>query len=432
MDKRAKQDNDIRKAIDARFSGVNAGTLVRWHVLQKIRGEKKVKKKLSAGFILALILVILSVTALAAALLSAQEVIEQQVVPLALQNDDAQTNKDHDPEEFSNEELAAIVKIAEENGITLSGDMITALEGGQGYYEEELIMALAKSQFGPYPSAWTLEQQYWFEETMVAIGFKPVNYKLIPGEGDITYDEALAKAKARILTAYGDDISADTYWDTHVTYGAYLDENDVIAAPTWSISFYSKNAEHNEYHITMRRTGEIDDCYVEFVPDENSTAGEIIMHYGDTHNGLYNLAIEEWVELGNLIKGRTPNNNGSWILLNTTFILPPEGSISLEEAKEIALASVSAEYTTVSGQSCCMDGETPIFKIETQTLRPEDVGTGRYTAIWHMEIDCMTGAIRDKRQFKTGTDVSSLIRWVPVSVIENLPPRPSEGGEGGR
>ena len=49
-----------------------------------------------------------------------------------------------------------------------------------------------------------------------------------------------------------------------------------------------------------------------------------------------------------------------------------------------------------------------------------------------MEIDCMTGAIRDKRQFKTGTDVSSLIRWVPVSVIENLPPRPSEGGEGGR
>ena len=55
-----------------------------------------------------------------------------------------------------------------------------------------------------------------------------------------------------------------------------------------------------------------------------------------------------------------------------------------------------------------MDGETPIWKVETKTKRPEDSGSGRYSAIWLVEIDCMTGEVRDKREFVVGSDMNSL------------------------
>ena len=95
---------------------------------------------------------------------------------------------------FSNEELQHIVALAEENGITLSDNIFRALENGEGYWEEEVIMSLAKAQFGPQPGQWTIEQQYWFGEMDVAIGFVDVNHNCLPGEGDLTYEEAYARA----------------------------------------------------------------------------------------------------------------------------------------------------------------------------------------------------------------------------------------------
>lgn len=101
---------------------------------------------------------------------------------------------------FSNEELASIVALAEENGIKLSNSILRSLEKSEGYWEEEVIMSLAKAQFGPYPGQWTLEEQYWFEETVVSIGFKDYNQCRIPTEDDLFYEEAYAKAKAHIAS----------------------------------------------------------------------------------------------------------------------------------------------------------------------------------------------------------------------------------------
>lgn len=42
-------------------------------------------------------------------------------------------------------------------------------------------MAYAKSLFGPYPGQWTLEQQCWFEDAVVAIGYKDYNAARVPG-----------------------------------------------------------------------------------------------------------------------------------------------------------------------------------------------------------------------------------------------------------
>ena len=99
-----------------------------------------VKKKMSVGLVLTLILILLSATAVAAVLLTAMEVIEQEAVPMAQENDGGVRPQTV----YSNEELYAILATAAENGLTLSDDssVMRALRNGEGYYEEETIMAL--------------------------------------------------------------------------------------------------------------------------------------------------------------------------------------------------------------------------------------------------------------------------------------------------
>ncbi|MEG0127110.1 MAG: hypothetical protein RR816_13635, partial [Clostridia bacterium] len=99
------------------------------------------KKKLSAGFVLVIALILVTVTALAALLLSAQRIVQEEVLPLAIKNDETSHQED-----FSNEELAYIVALARDNDITISESMLNALQAGQGYSEQSAIMELASSE----------------------------------------------------------------------------------------------------------------------------------------------------------------------------------------------------------------------------------------------------------------------------------------------
>ena len=74
---RAPQDNELRRVMDACLPGLENRPDFDRDVLRQVRGEVKVKKKLSVGFVLVIVLVLAAVTALAAALLW-----EQQVVPM--------------------------------------------------------------------------------------------------------------------------------------------------------------------------------------------------------------------------------------------------------------------------------------------------------------------------------------------------------------
>ncbi|MBR2054707.1 MAG: hypothetical protein IJ968_07450 [Clostridia bacterium] len=116
------------------------------------------KKKLSLGLILILILLLASLSALAVSLLTGQEVVEQNAVPLALGND-----TDVRPTEtFSHDELVQLVETAAENGITLdeNSHIMLALQNGEGYWEEEAIMAICREAFDGLYYEWTVEQRH--------------------------------------------------------------------------------------------------------------------------------------------------------------------------------------------------------------------------------------------------------------------------------
>ena len=68
-----------------------------------------------------------------------------------------------------------------------------------------------------------------------------------------------------------------------------------------------------------------------------------------------------------------------------------------------------------------MDGDVPIWKIETRSKKPENVRSAMYDALWLFEIDCMTGEIRDYQELGYGPDAPSmLLRYIPRRVYEEL------------
>ena len=84
------------------------------------------------------------------------------------------------------------------------------------------------------------------------------------------------------------------------------------------------------------------------------------------------------------------------------YILPPENSITQAEAERLAFEAVGDAYTKIDGMVCCMDRGTPIWKMELKTLYPQDIGSGEYSHIWLVEMDCASGEIHDIQEYSVG------------------------------
>ena len=143
-----------------------------------------VKKKLSIGFVMLLVFMFMSLTALAVALLTGTQIVEQFAVPMAQENDTATYTQ----ESYTHEELVRLIKTLNENGFSLEEDsnIMRALQNGKGYWEEEVLMAICREAFGGNFSTWSIEEKHWFDNMTVQIGFKERNPYRIPGEGDMT------------------------------------------------------------------------------------------------------------------------------------------------------------------------------------------------------------------------------------------------------
>ncbi|NLO85610.1 MAG: hypothetical protein GX096_09310 [Clostridiales bacterium] len=406
------RDKDIKRAIDDCLPGLENNPDFEWKVLREVRGEEKVKKKLSAGFILVLALVLTAVTALATYFLSARQIVQEEVLPIAIKNDEASHQ-----EEFSNEELATIIKLAQENNIELSDSMINALEGGYGYSEQSAIMALASSEFGTYME-WTIEQQYWFSEVMVAIGWEETNNCRLPQNDEITFEQALRIVEGYIAKTYDEDLSDGDKWKYYVKYRLYAES---AQSSRWFFAFEPTTPKPSRYDLILESDGTLVSC--EEYQGISDSGMDIMDLYHDAY-GVHNLWTPEiWVEYSKSIASAVPDNRQTWAFQHTEYILPPEGGVDQSKAEEVALAAVDLDYTTAGSVVCCMDGDTPIWKVVTYTMYPEDIGSATYSAIWLIEIDALTGEVRGQREYKAG-DKENLTQWIPWSVYENLPERP--------
>ena len=374
------------------------------------------RNKLSVGLVLTIILCMLAATAVAAVLLTGRELVEQEVLPMALENDLGAVN-----ESFTNAELMQIVALAEENGITLSNNILSALEKGEGYWEEEVIMSLAKSQFGPYPGQWTLEEQYWFEETVVAIGFKDYNQCRVPGEGELSYEEAYVKAKEYIIAhGWEEDTSAlddREKYDLWRSYKAVRNEDGTIQEPDWYFWFEPKDVNLPEYIVELDKAGQLLNLEHTAGLEDRLAAGEM-PHYEvlDTfqlaYGSMNNWLPETYVAYVDALRRADLTNisRATQAYLDTNYILPPEGALTREQAIEIAKELIGGNDIRVGAVICFVQDGRAMWKvcIASDSNRISDM----------VEMDCMTGEII--QQYMDDSDGNAVQFYVPKQVYDEI------------
>ena len=413
----------IQESLNAELSGLRTSSLQRNILYQNAVWGYRAKRKLTAGWVLALTLMLLTVTAVAAVLLTHTEIVEQFAVPMAQQNDTGEATQDV----FSNEELSQLVAILKENGISLDEDarIMRALESGSGYWEEETLMDICREAFGGLFYEWSIEEKYWFDTMTVKIGFKERNPYLIPEEGDMSIPEAKVYAAKLLKDAYGAELpleSDDTWQIIEWFYAPWTDESGAQPAQ-WRFEYVYRNTGETEYTINFSRDGRIlktteSSIHGEITEVESFSMARQIMN--NRYGNISRWPVQAWAEYGRLIEPLTAETQGDWRWQHAGYRFPPADAISEQEAIRIATETVGLEGSISALIICCEDNGTPIYKVTLFIHFFGNEMSAAYDAIWCVEMDCVTGEVLDKREYRYA-ESDAMMMYVPFSVLDNAP-----------
>lgn len=224
------------------------------------------KRKMTVSLAFAIILMLAAMTAVAIELLTGKQIIEEIAVPMAKEND---TEKLVD-ESYTHEELVQLLRVLNENGITLDEDsqIMHALNNGQGYYEEEVLMAICREAFGGNFSTWSIEEKHWFDSMTVKIGFKDKNPYLIPGEDDMSVPEAKAYAARLLKDEYGVELPVESneQWMVWEWFYAPWMDMDGFHPALWKFEFVDSDSREVLYTACFTRDG--GDVQLKYTPVE--------------------------------------------------------------------------------------------------------------------------------------------------------------------
>lgn len=386
MDDR-RMTQHVHKAVEQRCEALAPDPFLAARVMRMAeeKGERHVKKKLSAGLVICIVLMLLSLTAIAAVLLSGREIVEQQAVPAAQENDGEVRRN----EMYSHEELLEVLRIAGENGVSLEGDshIMEALAKGEGYYEEEVIMAICREAFGGQYYEWTIEEQYWYEDMMVSIGFANRNDVPLPGEGQMPSAEARALALSLLREQYGAELPLDD--------PALYRTEESFDSDGWSFIYRPRRIGDKDYSISFDHEGgsvsHREEQHVIAPYTERELKDNIDRVYGYRTYSQYHWGLEGWYAFGQWLPGA--ERSGAWSAeydgyLATTYLLPGEGDLTAGEAKSIALEDAGAQFPIQREMLLLGKEDQRIWKVTLTLLNAE---SERESRTW--EIDASTGEI---------------------------------------
>ena len=414
MDENRLQEQ-ITRAVDTHCAHLHADPFLAQKVLRAADRKERpiVKSKMRFILILSMILMLLTATAVAAVLLTAMEVIEQEAVPMAQSND----GEVRPETEYTYEELKALITVAEENGIFLDDDtnVMRALRSGKGYYEEETIMAICREAFGGMYYEWTVEEQYFFEDIMVQIGWQTKNNLVLPGEGDLSSADAYALAVKTIRDNYGADIPLDDptqYRHTedfapHTEYGPCF----------WRFSFIPRTLDGARCWVQITGLGKEVQHGAEPAHDwsdynERTLVEQIdaVYNYRNPGDGMRTWEVDAWHVFGQMLPGARHSDkwNGEYDgYAATAYLLPGEGDLTQKQARDIAFADAGVkDYTNVT-ELLLGKAEARIWKISFATTEK----TGGHQVLT-CEIDSTTGEILRRE------DITTEVEWARYMLHE--------------
>ena len=412
----------VQESIDSGLSVMQGDPWLAQRIMNQERtGGFTVKKRLSVGLVLAIVLMLITVTALAAVLLTPKEVVEQIAVPTA------QSNMQ---ENYTYEDLKKLISILNENGITLDegSTLMQAFHAGKGYWEKDTIEEICYSAFGRTQGVWTLEQKHWYGEMMTTIGVWGRNIWLLPEGDEISLSEARALAVKTLKDAYGAELPAESNedWEVYETFElVWQPETDSFPRENakWTVWFSRRNGGSLSYDVTFDRFGQNAVPWrASFLEHINTKDLRTVMDDLQEREGtLTQWSVETWAEFGNLVSGMKMKGQNGWLYQHAGYCLPPEGAIRAEEAFEIARKETGASGWIGENIICCMDHDRPIYKICQRVFLGGKQKGGRYDHIWSVEIDCMTGEVLDVREYTYAPDSNPMMMYVPFSLLSEVP-----------
>ena len=414
----------MHKAIDSTLSGLNGDPWLFQRVSARAaEGETKVKKKLSAGLVLAIIMILIAAVALAVTLLTHQEIVEQVAVPLAVDND-AGVGVNNT---YNAEELAELVRSLNENGITLEENnrIMQALQNGQGYYEEETIMEICRQAFGGNYYTWTLEQQDWYEKLMVQIGFHESHQTRMPGEDNMKYEDAEAFAFRKIREAYGQDLPLEDRSVWQLSRQFYAENPDDPASAGWSFTLEPKDIDHGQYYVSFNDKDPEGSVSVGANIHDWSqpyTGEELMSHFNTVYSWSHGQWPQEaWQRLHEMLQSAEidPTSRDAQALKAfrmTEYPAPGEKDISRETAIHKAKESLQDSRAALDG-AVLTEYEGKRIWMVSFVINPSGEGIADDTAgFFAVSVDSETGTILDSR--KQSLDDSTAFAYVPVDAYE--------------
>ena len=412
----------LRQALDREFAHLEPSPAQREKICQNALGgnSMKIRPRPSFGLILAIVLTLMAVTATAAVLLSAQQVVEETAVPMALNND----TPVRVVESYSPDQVAALIKAANENGITLdeTTGIMQALKKGEGYYESEAIMEICRAAFGGLFGEWTIEEQYWFTDVMVRLNYADENWYCLPGPEDMTSDQARQLAVELVKRQYptAAEIEDERYYIRYESFVMDYDEDGQPMGPIWRFEFHALDLTHPEYTVSFDRQGNLlfSDESAAFADGPFTMSGLISQIHSATRSRHW--LQSDWDQNAwHLFREYLPQSDGDngWSMerdayLMTEYPLPDENDIPKEQAVDIVRQSLDGRELEVETAILMAYQGQRFWKVTFMEIQ-----NGRRANRFSWEIDSRTGEILAQNVWGSGTGWSG---YVPQTVYDLL------------
>lgn len=255
---------EFHEAIDTTLSGLHENPFLAQRVVAQAIGNDNivVKKRVSVGFVLVAILILLAVTALAVALLSGKQAVEEVLVPIATQSQEAV---------WTHDELSMISQKLTDQGFAVTDDIQQKLSTTDPIYKEQLLRLFMKMDYGEVPASWPLEEQSWYDELLVELGLKDERSRVLPEGDEIDENKALKIAQSYVLLKWNADVANSEQYLRRVQYMITTDDHNQLVKQ-WDIT-YESTSNHASYVITLTPDGHVveDECYyIEMEPPGES------------------------------------------------------------------------------------------------------------------------------------------------------------------
>ena len=381
------------------------------------------KKKLSTGLILAIILILAATAAMASVPSNFREILEQAAVPLAAGND---TGEAVNPR-YSADEVAELVRSLEENGIPLdgNGEIMRTLQSGRGEYEEEALMEICREVFGGYFYTWTLEEQDWFQQLMVKIGYYESYESCLPGDGNLSCEEAEAFAFREIRAEYGEDLPLEDRNIWRLERQFYLEDSEDPSSASWYFTLGPKDLDHGHYDISFRDNdpeGTVWTCADLQDWAQPYTGEEVLYQFYEVYSWHEELWTQEtWQKLHEMMQNATVGLQSMYAQATkayaaTAYPEPDARDIPKETAVRKAGEALQDLQAVPKGAVLTEYEGTRSWMVSLWVSTEEENDEEDLSGLYAVEVDSRSGEVKGIR--KNGMDDSTAFAYVPEAAYE--------------